>query len=224
MTPTINVNLNPCTCKAATPYGNAATGTCTGSCPGAAVLIPLSLQFFRSITFEVALGECSETCRQYMPNGQHTANCPGRPVRVSCSISGKTWEESEPFDFGDADGHRFVTDTGVERVRERWALVKALVLGAKWGTCPRDVDEIAKRHLNLVATLFNQRDALYAELTDLALDEQSAFGSQERAVKAMGEATFMPDNFHRAEPIARASASILARYVERLIEQVGVLS
>jgi hypothetical protein len=222
MTPTINVNLTPCDGFCELPYH----AQCSVAFP---ILIPCSLQFFRSVTFEVVLGECTSPvmCATFTKGAGHILACTNRrTIRVSCFIDGETWPETE---VGEIDVHESQnpgaqdTERILAACRERWALVKALVLGAKWGTCPRDVDEIAKRHLNLVATLFNQRDALYAELTDLARDEQSAFGSQERAIKAMGELSFLPDNYHRAEPIARASASILARYIERLIEQVGVL-
>jgi hypothetical protein len=101
--------------------------------------------------------------------------------------------------------------------RERWALVVALVAG--------DTEIVAHTHEQraLLARLYPQRDAVFSALADMARAEKVVFDRQEEAIKAMDEPLFLPDNFMRAEPNARASASILERYVERLIERVGVL-
>lgn len=230
--PTINVNLKQCTCRSTTPYGPAQVGQCMHTCPGAPVPIPLSLEPFRSVTVQVRIAECSETCRQHMPNGQHTENCPGRPIRVSCSISGKTWEVSDVVDvemYRDQNPGHIVFPSDMQRkalpiCRERWALVKALLLGLKWEDAfvPHG-QYVRATSIRLRDSLIEQRDALYAELAALARDEASTFNRQESAIKAMGEIYFLPNNFIRAESEQRASASILSRYVERLIEQVGEL-
>lgn len=225
-TPTINVNLSsPCNCGANSLNSARRAGNPNpvdylphmDGCPSTPVLIPCPIP--RSVTFEVRLGECTcdETERSLLASG-HTARCPGKPIRVSCSISGATWEESEVTQTEYQPAGDWVPDRDrplelalESACRERWALVKGLVLG-------QDVPPGS-----VVPGTIDQRDAVYAEIAALARDEQSAFERQEHAVKAMDEVTFMPYNFHRAEPHARASASILARYVERLIEQIGVL-
>lgn len=202
----INVNLKPCTCGCPVfPTVH------VKDCPGISVPIPCLIP--RSVTFEVRLGECD--CLSSLKSiGTHTDDCRSRPIRVSGSISGKTWAESEP---SDVEGPSGAPVDLITVCRDRWALVKALVLG-QWPT----VSAIGVLS-EAIPGLVEQRDAVYAALADMARAEEAAFDAQERAVKAMGEATYMPHNFHRAEPHARASADLLARYVERLVEQAGAL-
>lgn len=227
--PVINVNLTKCGCSggrlnAARRAGNSNPVDplpCDAGCPGGPVLIPCPIP--RAVTFGVALGECIRDpfgCR----DGNHASVCFARSVKVSCSVSGETWEESQPttFEAANRPGLAFADDVEadavVEIVRERWALVKALVLGQAEYTIPL---QRGAQPVPWAGDLLTQRDAVFSALADMARVEQAAFEAQERSIRAMGEPTFLPDNFHRAEPHARASASVLERYVERLIEQVG---
>lgn len=213
--PTINVNMKKCRCVGP-PLD---PKTHWDGCAGAPIPLPLSLQPFRSVTFTVVLGTCG-CAKQWNPIlTNHGDLCPGEPIRVSCSISGGTWEESDVCHFEWQEGPSELMAGRIEAlVTQRWALVKALVLGRE--CTPHD---LAAGPHEVVIDLFQQRDAVFSELSALVCDEQSAFARQERVVTAMGEATYMPHNFHRAEPHARASADLLARYVERLVEQVRVL-
>jgi hypothetical protein len=95
-TPAINVNVNAlCLCRFpewGRPHAQ--------DCPGAPGLIPCPIP--RSFTFWVVLGECSgcglSQSRSRDGFVRHDTDCPARPIRVSCPISGETWEESEVDD------------------------------------------------------------------------------------------------------------------------------
>lgn len=210
-TPTINVNLKPhlMSCHNRTPERH------TFGCPGTPVLIPCPIP--RSVTFTVRLGECNcpsqaRGVSALWPSG-HAPQCPARPLRVTCSISGKTWEESEVVEVekrGDQWLDQFEENAALRICRERWALVKMLVLG---------MGILSERTRELQV----QRDAVYASIADMARAEDAVWQAQERACRSVDSA-FIPDNFMNAEPHSRPSASILERYVERLIEQIGVLS
>lgn len=218
--PTINVNLSTQRCAPWCLYGF--RGEHTARCPAGPVPIPLSLEPFRSVVFEVRLGECDKACEQYdgdmRPDDGHWTGCRARPIRVACEIGGKTWEESHVMPDSEADG-QMATYAQHEACRERWALAKALVLGKSISVSM----EFMKAHGTEIITMRKQRDSVYAVLAEMARAEQTVYDAQERAAKAF-DAAFMPDNFMRFEPWSRASASILERYVERLIEQVAVLS
>lgn len=228
--PTINVNLTKCSC------GEARVRALHGAIPEAhlptcsafPVLIPCPIQ--RSVTFEVALGECicpmgpPPRKESWMDDIGHALECPARPIKVACSISG-TWEASEARDAMRVGAmgreYHIPTDDKIQAaVRERWALVKALVLGARIERDPLPSFSSADSD-KAVAALFAQRDAVFSALADMARAEEQVWTAQERACRTM-EATFIPDNFMNEEPHSRPSASILERYVERLIEQVGV--
>jgi hypothetical protein len=97
-------------------------------------------------------------------------------VKVACSISG-TWEASEVADVALVrmdDGHfvTFETNAAVTAAlsacRDRWALVKALVLG-KYTYNDSLVPE----------TLHVQRNAVFAALADMARAEQDACSAQQ---------------------------------------------
>jgi hypothetical protein len=141
-TPAVNVNLAKCDC----PDFGRSRGTPYRPCPAVPVFIPLPLP--RSVTFQVVLGECSGACttindtRGYRREVVHDEDCPARPVKVSCSISGKTWAESEVTDAWPEKNDGFLCSTGqtfptLEAVcRDRWSLVKALVLGQRITSAP----------------------------------------------------------------------------------------
>jgi hypothetical protein len=222
--PTINVNI-----RATHAHPNTGDASfCDVDCRP--VLIPLPLEPFRSVTVSVALGECPSWCRLAVnrnePGGQHSVSCPARPVRVSCSISGKTWEESEVMTDTDArpamtHEQRFLA---AHACHARWALVKALVLNHP---VP------ANSHAELA--LWEQRDAVYAALADMARAEQVHFNASTTLFSALkacdiehehvtGPASYAM-GWHDPSDDAAAvnSRAGLAAYVEMLIEQVGTL-
>jgi hypothetical protein len=215
--PTINVNLKKCTCKRVNgrlPHIH------DDACDARPVLIPCPIP--RSVKFRVVLGECTCLSEEEPPEvggirtaePGHFSNCPARPVEVVCSISGETWAGSAVADVEHAiTDDRILGDAGMRRggdvARDRWSLFRMLVTN----TLPAETQ----------GDLVRQRDALFSALADMAREEQAAFESQERAIQALGDPTFVPDNFHRAEPHSRASACILEHWVERTIKQVGIL-
>jgi hypothetical protein len=131
-TPTINVNLAKCACGCPV-FPN----THTADCPGKPVDIPLPLDAVRSVTFTVRLGECSTLALCEVRGGllqNHAPQCPAHPIRVTCSISGKTWEESEvmetkytPVDDVPRGADSWAPLRIADICRDRWALVKALL-------------------------------------------------------------------------------------------------
>lgn len=211
--PVINVNLTPCFC-------GRKRINCMPSCTGAPVLIPLSLEPWRSATLTVRSGECKCCVGGTVDEriGGHDPWCPARPIRVSCSVSGSTWEESEVTECELAVNHRprpeEWTVEQAERVlsacRARWALVKALVLG-KPQAGPGGGLIIAPMEL------FSQRDAVFAALCDVTRIEAANLAAQEHLVELLDprRATFRPT----PEP-DRPSAQGLAIYVGRVIEQM----
>jgi hypothetical protein len=214
MTPAINVNMKPCMCAARAHHQSITlTGRHFEECSGSPVLIPCPIP--RSVKFEVVLGGCKTPGACSLPRPmfqattQHISTCPARPVRVSCSVSGSTWEESylsfvERSD-GDAIGPEF--DRVDSLCRERWALVKALVLRQQGFVAPAP-DHIVELHA--------QRDAVFAALADMVRHEKGLEEAAQSAAKAMGGEGDMSG-------AVVASAEFLAAYVERLIEQVSVL-
>jgi hypothetical protein len=213
-TPTINVNL---AYDPREPHADESQ-----------ILIPCPIP--RSVTVKVPLGACQ--CRiagrraliEFLGAGDsfpgginawHDFDCPARPVKVSSSISGKTWGESKVVDvdnphendgrWGAGSGDAF--RTALSACNDRWALVKALVLGhtdlSQWLTGPK------------VLELLTQRDSVYAALAELARTEDAGDAAAERASRAMGSTAAQ-------STWPRRSIPRLAEYVERLIEQVGV--
>lgn len=182
---------------------------CDSDC--APVLIPCPIP--RSLTFTVRLGDCSGRCNGMMWQNPpfHGADCPGRPIRVSCSILGKTWEESGVVDVDPpGDGYPSI----LRACRERWALMKALMLGFTRVT----LGGVSRQQAD---KLFVQRDAVYAALADKARVEQADDATTRALIKAL------PSLKARDGDAATASAYLsvraLAHYVEHLVEQIGVL-
>lgn len=209
-TPTINVNIAVCHCGP-DPHCTHHNKPLHLPCP-----IP------RSVTF-VVLGKCACATTpgpMLLPRTvglveeAHGRDCPARPVKVSCSISGATWEESHISAWETEDGIGLNTTEEARAADERWALVKALVLeqDEEWRKDPRSEGW----------NLQPQRDAVYAALADMARAEEAALKAQKMADDAFSSARYakVGDSDHRAAP---PSVNRLRRYVEHLIEQVGVL-
>lgn len=203
---TVNVNLAPCI-RTIACYGDAHIATC----PGAPILIPCP---FPEAVFDVALGEC--LCfRQNVVGARHihahADDCPARPVKVACSISGKTWEESEVEDV-EWPPLAHATPEQWFAARERWALVKALMLGTH-GII--GVDPSARWR-----DLEHQRDAVFSALVDMTLAEE-AHDAATRAFVAVVPGAITWGSTINTGP--RHAPLQMARYVEHLVEQVGVL-
>lgn len=226
MTPTLNVNLRQCTCghDRCPPDGPDACGVGhVWACKACPVLIPCPIP--RSVTFSFSPWNCSPACSSTatMPDGRirHRGFCAARsPIRVSCSISGKTWEESEVSDVDGIPPHP--TQPVIAEVqallacRARWALVKALALGdsadtfggflQRWPTADQ---------------LIYQRDAVFSALADKVRAEQADDSTTRHLIAVL------PKLAHRSVSDATASDYLstpaLAAYVEHLIEQIGVM-
>lgn len=211
MTPTINVNLASCSRGRCGLDPKGVFRHDPSTCSGEPILLPCPIR--RSVTFSVALGECA--CDAYAEGGTCPTDCPARPVRVSCSISGKTWEESE---VAEAEWLGRYADDATNPVlaacRDRWALVKALALGEDAGAWM--LSEAWAERWDVVASLFAQRDAVFAALADMARHEEGLEAAAVRAAKAMGADGDLSGT-------TRASPEFLAAYVEHLVEQVGAL-
>lgn len=179
------------------------------------ILIPCPIP--RSVTFTVRLGEC--VCGA-PPAWNHIPGCPARPIRVTCSISGKTWDESEAHDVEATEPNLLTLPVGVPPVlracRARWALVKALVTGEPLGR--RDADRVSDGIA--IIELFGQRDAVFAALADMARTEIATLAAQESVVELLDSKRVI---FRPTPEGARPSAQALEVYIERLIEQVSVL-
>lgn len=208
MTPTINVNLTPCNCEGIPTHA--------GWCSGAPVLIPCPIP--RSVTLEVAAGTCTclaghdPSTRQLV----HSPNCPARPIRVTCSVGGETWEQSEVtktsvLGWGAAMA---AAQSPLPACRERWALVKALVLRhsdlSSMLTGPKAVE------------LLSQRDAVFAALCAMARAEEAARSATERLWYALPDSAGWVSR-HPARDEQTPSALLLAAYTSHLISQIGVL-
>lgn len=213
----INVNLKPCPISASHTHAEGST------CSGAPILIPCPIP--RSVTLTVRLGECDGGCNRddsslpepCGPWGEapHRPNCPARPIRVTCSIGGKTWPDTfvEDVECRDAGGAIFPDDSAthvlaLEAVVNLWALVKGLLLNLFPSTTQGD--------------LVTQRDTVFAALADMARAEEAALKAQERV-----EAAFPYHRFHRVgggdHRGPRPSQARLEAFVEYLAEQVGVM-
>lgn len=208
--PMVNVNLGACRCGSTHPAWGRQPHT--SWCNGKPVLIPCPLP--RSVTLQVALGECTCPTGGRPPEG-HWRYCPARPVKVSCSISGKTWEESEVDDVEFPDAIETDPAGGPARValeaacRARWALVKALVLGL-YPTCGNE---------DVPQEIFEQRDTVFAALAEMAKAEAALAVAWEACPKALQKRAH-PGSLRNEQ---RPSRWMLAAYVEHLVEQVGVM-
>lgn len=209
--PTINVNLKQCDCLCPGKHGDL--------CPGRPVLIPCPIP--RSVVFTGVLGACD--CSASHPKflvGIHHPECPAIPIRVACYIDGETWETSLIRDQEVVSGEEVHDTAQVNKMltvcRDRWALVKALVLGS-------DCAAFRAPHIPLfwevVGPLVTQRDAVFSALCDMARAEDALHDSADAAARALGAKEGMPGLCETITP----SHDILAAYVEHLIEQVGVL-
>jgi hypothetical protein len=176
----------------------------------------MPLDAFRSVALMVRLGECSGRCTGMLWQSPpiHGAACPARPIRVSCSIFGKTWEESEVADVekqGPINAYQLPTE--LERTlalaasRGRWALVKALVLGHS---------ELSALLTGPTAcAMLAQRDAVFAALCEMVRAEEAHAAAWSDALKAMGVTYGMDPE--------RKSAWVLSDYMKHLVDQVGAL-
>jgi len=209
----INVNLRPCPISAAHAHGTGST------CAGAPVLIPCPPP--DAFTCEVALGECSGRCNGmlWQNTSIHGADCPARPVKVSCSIGGDgTWAGSEVNSLSGYSTEIIgaARDLLFDDCRDRWRIVQALVLGQPISP------ERTLTHAML--NLYEQRDAVYAALADMVRAESAAWDAQASAVSAIDE--WHANDWHRS-PETQAnimpSALILAAYVNQVVEQVRAL-
>jgi hypothetical protein len=210
--PTINVSLKPC--------NHAAKGSPLHApyCDSAPILIPCPIQ--RSVTFEVVLGSSDPI--EYTSGGEREQWCShqGHRVKVSCSISGKTWEESE---VSDSECARTTHDDHVcakegldvlQVCRDRWALVKALVLG-------KPQEGLGGALIIAPMDLFARRDAVFSALAEMARAEEASKKALSAVISALPEARrWAPTSSFTANTAER----MLERYVERLIEQVGAMS
>ena len=230
--PTVNVNLTACAewCRIRTGYVHGADHSL--NCPAKPVDIPLPLDAFRSVTVQAVLGECMEALKAaILPMAKsrcgltaHHQNCPARPIAVSCSVSGKTWEESEVVDVDnphDPQG-RWGAETGdtwrrtVRECNARWALIKALVTGERM-----IVTEVGLLPSVEQVRLIRERDAVYAAVAEQVRLEEAMLAAQERTVKAIASPRLTTG---ATAPESRPAAQALTIFVERLIEQVGNLN
>lgn len=217
----INVNQKPCECANHKSFGLRHWE----HCPGIPVLIPLPIH--RSFTCTVVLGECwgvgpgrcvsEDSARRFKWATRHSERCPAHPIRVSCSISGKTWKDSEVKDVETRDetwhpsAPRYYR--ALSAARDLWALLKALVLGKPqagpdgWLDAPTD--------------LFIQRDAVFAAICEMARAEEAHNAAVQNLVK------LCPGRLGRTlghlDPGLPGAGRYLERYVEHMIEQVGIL-
>lgn len=210
--PSINVNFEKCDCwMQHQPWRKAHQQTCAAR----HVLIPCPMP--RSVTFTVRLGMC--TCADHPEPGDeppHLSGCPARPIRVSLSISGKTWKESRVDDFDLADTGIYPNDALRTACRERWEFVKALVAGERMivttGNWPPGSEQ---------ERLVQQRDAVFAALADMARAEKA----HSEAVRALVGACpgRLGAKLGRIDPCIPDAGRFLVRYVEHLIERSGIL-
>lgn len=226
--PEINVNLeHQCPSWCPKTHDGSHDVEHAASCYARPVLIPCPIP--RSVTFEVALGECvcpangGRGAASWNPPPACLPTCPARPIRVSCSISGETWAESEA-ENPEVQGREWAS--GRERLaalaacRERWALVKAVLSGIRAASYFTERSPLFKRR----ETLFAQRDAVFAALCEMAQAELAAWEAQKNLVGLLPANVPTQSGGHAVLAGREPSAYFLAAYVEHLIEQVGVLS
>lgn len=207
--PTINVNLKPCSPACLVPsWARPGTPPHATGCPGTPVLIPCPIP--RTVEMTVRLAECTCGERHGWIGPGHFDDCPARPIRITCSIGGETWEGSEVVSCEASIPGDHYPARMMDPCRERWTLVKALVLGQR----ASDYTGWCGPSLRSFAALFAQRDAVFAALADMAQYE-----TKHAARKAE-----LPEGIRPVRPdVAPESHEALWRYVQRLVEQVGVL-
>lgn len=207
---TINVNLAQCTCGGRSKDGQPfwSSGEHHSMCHATPILLPYRLP--GSFAAEVPLGECISPAACGLFSKAHLPDCPARPVRVTCSITGKTWADSEIGEW-DSEDVSIYDDEAMGRVyvslRDRWSLVKALVLGHS--------DLSALITGPMAADLLTQRYAVFSAICEMVRAEEALAKSVAIAGKTIASPAFPPP------VVVRYAESALAAYVERLIEQVG---
>lgn len=209
VTPTINVNLRSFSCECGPIH--------QPHCDRTPILIPCPIP--PSVTVIITENKCR--CRAGVRgplNGGHWSDCKGTDVRtqVSADIIGNDWHDAKPVGF--TIGIVEASDHQCMLVRDRWALVKALVMGESWGDF-QHVSALGER-MSTGAT-FAQRDAVYAALAEQARLEVQMLAAQQRTVAAIGSPRLTASE---RPPEDRPSAQALEVFVERVIEQVGALS
>lgn len=221
-TPSLNVNLKLCDCRPP-GYPLRPGDLHHSTCASQPINIPCPIP--DSFTFEVVLGACPAcgTSRPWPHQPECTATDSLKPIRVSCSItSDGTWAGSEVKDVEtDPTGTGLCKDTlewrlSLDACRERWALVKALALGAS------KVSEFPEpfRMVPAVSEMLGQRNAVFAAISRKARAEAEDHNAL-REFLGCG----LPERF-QVEVGKRAPDSLaermLAAYVEHVVEQVGV--
>lgn len=229
----INVNQKPCECANHKSFGLRHWE----HCPGIPVLIPLPIH--RSFTCTVVLGECwgvgpgrcvsEDSARRFKWATRHSERCPAHPIRVSCSISGETWKDSEMKDVETRDetwhpsAPRYYR--ALSAARDLWALLKALVTG-KHGDAVKAVRASPTIPWSALGPLLQQRDAVFAAICKMARAEEAAALAQQQALKALGWSwiDYGGCSGHQLDMDGRRPCVVLlGRYVEHLIGQVGIL-
>lgn len=219
---TINVNLTPdseCSCLDTRSEHH------RNGCSATPILLPCRPS--ASVTFWVALGGCDcggprTTIQAGAEHRYHNPGCASRPVKVSCSISGSTWKESEVVDWECSEAVVGMTLGDFRRalraaVDARWALVKALVLGAsKVSEFPE-----AFRMVPAVSEMLAQRNAVYAALCEIARHERGmadAWDACPARLQKRAHSGGMP-----SDSDSRPSSWMMEAYIADLLEQFGVL-
>lgn len=214
MTATLNVNLAPCDCS----HRRGLSDQCLSDCASAPVFIPCPIP--RSVEFTVTLGECTCQDGRFRQGGRyrdggvpHADGCFAHPIRVTCSIGGEAWAESEVNDIDLRRSEDYPQPPGW-RVRLRticrecWALVRALVLGAS-----------TMRGAN--GALLAQRSTVFSALCQMARMERAYYDAAQAIHKAL-PAVYVSSDMQVCDPGDAPSTRWLAAYMEHLIEQVGV--
>lgn len=234
MEPTINVNLKPCDCALSSLAPTYPPKPHADHCSAKPGLLTCPLP--DKVELTVRLGRC-ECAAQYRgvtgfgvsePQGKHTENCPARHIRVICSIGGDgTWSGSEVAEMEILGGTPLGIDARnrIHRIcRDRWALVKALVLGK---FAYRDVGDAGP---GTPEGLFKQRDVVFANLAEMAQAEQAHREKSMALFEAIRAADH--DREHVTNPYCYAIAwddghpnaeAGLRSYLSMLIAQVGAL-
>lgn len=214
----INVNLGRCTYAEGIESG---AYHFSELCDTRPVLIPCRIP--GSVTFEVRQGECTCLPGFYaaaQTRNDHLPRCLGKPIRVSCSIGGKTWAESEVTDVekqGEINAYQFPTELertlALAACRERWALVKALVTGFTG-----DIAAFAPGSA-MAVRLRNERDVMFAALAAKIRAEQADDATTRDLMKILPglAASDVTEAMGRDYLSTRA----LERYVKDLIAQIG---
>jgi hypothetical protein len=226
MNETINVNLKPCACPDSSFHlGHAPY------CTGRPILLPCPIQ--RSVELTVTLGECrckrmaesplmgypdlSRAAMEAVAEGRHLSDCPARPIRVACSIGGETWGAAHVTD-AEAPGVHGRTGELIQIADDRWALVKALVLG---NHSPQEVGGKSLVPVEAWWALVTQRDAVFAALADMARHETAALQAQQRVDDAFPFYSYRDPTTDRRG--SWPSHVRLAAFVNHLVHEIGRL-